>query len=302
MPLIPFNKMLGAAIRGRYAVGYFEAWNQDSLEAVLSAAEEADSPVIIGFGPMTVNQDWFEDWGLDYFAAIGKVAVARSRVPVCFILNEAQTYEQCLRGITLGFNIVMLDSSHLSFADNLEITRELVRVAHANGVAVEAELGRLPEAGKDSAGSLTDPEEAREFVQATRIDALAVSIGNVHLLIQGKADIDLGLLEKIRQACEVPLVIHGGSGFPPGLVTDCIDRGVAKFNVGTVLKREYYAGIRANTSRRTDGAELQRVVGSREKSDFTYEGKMRVKEKVKEMLRLYGSAGRSEAADLHSTY
>ena len=294
MPLIPFKKMLDVALRKKYAVGYFEAWNQDSLEAILSAGEETNSPLIIGFGSMTVNQDWFNDWGLEYFAAIGQVAVAKSKIPVCFILNEVKTYQQCIRGIELGFNVVMLDSSYLPFRDNLEITRKLVKIAHANKVAVEAELGQLPEAGKDSLASLTNPEEAKEFVHETKVDALSVSIGNVHLSTRGKANIDLRLLKKIKEASQIPLVIHGGSGFPPGLVKECINLGVAKFNVGTILKKGYYQGIRSSIRKIVDNPEVQRVVGSRDRSDFTYEGKKRVKEKVKEMLRLYNSVEKSK--------
>ena len=285
---------MDAALGKKYAVGYFEAWNQDSLEAILSAGEETNSPIIIGFGSMTVNQDWFNECGLEYFAAIGQIAVAKSKIPVCFILNEARTYEQCIRGIKLGFNVIMLDSSHLPFKDNLEITKKLVRVAHANKAAVEAELGHLPEAGKDSLALLTNPEEAKEFVQATKVDALSVSIGSVHFAPVEEVNINLSLLKKIKENTQIPLVIHGGSGFPPGSVKKCINLGVAKFNVGTILKKEYYMGVRSSMREKIDNSKVQRIVGSREKSDFTYEGKKRLKEKVKELLRLYNSQGKSE--------
>jgi ketose-bisphosphate aldolase len=294
MPLVSFEEMLDAALKGRYAVGYFEAWNEDSLWAILSAAEETNSPIVIGFGSMTVNQGWFDAWGLECYAAIGRVAVAKSKVPVCFILNEAQTYEQCLRGIELGLNVVMLDSAELPFDENVKITRKLVEVAHEKGIGVEAELGHLREAGKEAAGVPTDPEEARAFVQATGVDALAVSIGNVHCAAGGEAEIDLGLLQGLRQRTRVPLVIHGGSGFPPGLVKRCIELGVAKFNVGTILKQEFYYGIQSRVRDELDGPRVQRVVGSREQHDFTTEAKTRVRGKVKEFLKLYGSVGKSK--------
>lgn len=294
MPLVSFVEMLSAALKGRYAVGYFEAWNEDSLWAILSAAEETNSPIVIGFGSMTVNQGWFDAWGLECYAAIGRVAVAKSKVPVCFILNEAQTYEQCLRGIELGLNVVMLDSAELPFEENVEITRKLVEVAHEKGIGVEAELGHLPEAGKEAAGVPTDPEQARAFVQATKVDALAVSIGNVHCATGGEPEIDLGLLKELRERTGVPLVIHGGSGFPPGLVRECIKLGVAKFNVGTILKKEYYSGIRSRTTHELESAQVQAVVGSRDSSDFTCEAKRRVTEKVVELLGLYGAVGRSQ--------
>lgn len=298
MPLISFKQMLDAALKGKYAVGYFEAWNEDSIEAILAAGEETDSPIIIGFGSMTLNQEWFAEWGLECFSAIGKVAVAKSKVPVCFILNEVRTVEQCLRGIELGFNVVMLDSSDLSFEENIKITRELVRAAHAKNVAVEAELGHLPESGKDDEGVLTDPYEAEKFIRETKVDALAVSVGNVHLLTGDEAEIDLALLKNIREKTNVPLVIHGGSGFPSSLVKKCIELGVAKFNVGTIIKKEYYLAIKSSVEEQTGKIDAQKIVGSREKTDFTFEAKSRVKQKVKEMLALYGSDGKSKSGKL----
>jgi fructose-bisphosphate aldolase class II len=285
--------MLHAALKGGYAVGYFEAWNEDSLEAILAAGEEANSPIIIGFGGMTVNQEWFDAWGLESFAAIGRVAVAKSKVPVCFILNEVHTYEQCLRGMGLGFNVVMLNSTRLSFDENVEVTRKLVEGAHAKGVGVEAELGRLPEAGNEQAGVSTDPGEAQAFVRATRVDALAVSIGNVHCSPGIEPQIDLNRLKAIHERAGVPLVIHGGSSFPRGVVKECIKLGVAKFNVGTILKKEYYSGLRLRMRDEIDSAEVQAIVGSREPSDFADQAKSRIREKVKEFAALYGSVGRS---------
>jgi fructose/tagatose bisphosphate aldolase len=139
----------------------------------------------------------------------------------------------------------------------------------------------------------TDPEQAGAFVRATEVDALAVSIGNVHCATGGDPEIDLDLLKELRERTGVPLVIHGGSGFPPGLVNECIRLGVAKFNVGTILKKEYYAGIRTRATHELEGAQVQAVVGSRDSSDFTFEAKRRVRERVVELLGLYGAVGRS---------
>lgn len=294
MSLISLKTMLDAALTGKYAVAYFEAWNQDSLESILSAAEETDSPIIIGFGAVTANQEWFNEWGLGCYAGIGRAAVERSKVPVCFILNEVTAFEHCVRGIELGFNIVMLDSSHLPFEEHVSVTAKLVTLAHAKNVAVEAELGRLPEAGSDASSSLTDVQEAIEFVERTRVDALAVSIGNVHLMTEGKAEVDLDLLNRLRQATDAPLVIHGGSGFPIEAVKGCIAAGVAKFNVGTVLKQEYCLSIRSHLNNLSDPIDVQGVVGSRKESDFAFDAKLRIKAKVKELLEVYGSIGRAK--------
>lgn len=293
MPMIPFKKMMDVALKNNFAIGYFQSWNQDSLEAVLEAGEESEAPIIIGFGGMPVNQDWFNQWGLSYYAAIGRSAVEKSKIPVSFILNETATYEQCIEGIKLGFNVVMLDSSSLPFEENMEINKKLVRLAHANGVAVEGELGHLPTAGRETPSSLTDPEEAREFVEKTKIDALSVSIGNIHILRKGKANIDLELLKRIRDAAKVPLVIHGGTGFPQDRVKDAIANGVAKFNIGTILKQEYFRGLKSSIEGISDDSDIQIAVGSREKGDFTIEGKGRVKRKVMELIKLYNSSGKA---------
>jgi ketose-bisphosphate aldolase len=301
MPLYPFRRMLDIALEGGFAVGYFQAWNGDSLEAVLEAGEELDSPLVIGFGGTPVNRAWFDAWGLESAAALGRVAVAKARVPVSFILNETETLGQCLRGIGLGFNVVMVDSSSLPYRENLEVNRSLVEAARPRGVAVEGELGHLPtgergvgaESGPPETSSLTDPDQAGEFVRATGIDALSVSVGNVHVLTRGEARVDLDLVSKIREKAGVPLVIHGGTGFPPGQVRGAIERGVAKFNVGTVLKKVYYEGLKASIAR-TDGSEdMQLLVGSREAADVTTEAKRRVREEVKELVLRYGSAGKA---------
>ena len=293
MPLVLFREILEEALREKYAVGYFEAWSEDSLRAILCAAEELHSPIILGFGSVMINQSWFNDWGLDYFAAIGRLAAKKAKVPACLILNEAQTYEQCRKAIDLGFNAVMLDSSHLPFQENIKITKQLVSWAHSKGVGVEGELGHLPDAAQGLPGSLTDPAEAEQFVYATGIDALSVSIGNVHVLTEGKSDIDLRLLKRIRQSTKIPLVIHGGTGFPEEAIKECISSGVAKFNVGTVLKKVYYEGIKRAIEEKDIGdLKIQKVIGSRNADDFTRKARDNIEEEVKRFIMLYNSEGR----------
>jgi ketose-bisphosphate aldolase len=293
MPMIPFNRMLEVARANAFAVGYFEAWNQESLEAILRAAEETDSPVILGFGGMMVDPEWLDLWGIDHFASMGRAAVERSKVPVCLILNETKQLAQCLRGIGLGFNVVMLDSSLLPFEENLSVTRRLVAAAHPKGVAVEAELGHLPEAGDAGRGILTDPAMARRFVDGTGVDALAVSIGNIHLGIDAAIRVDFGLLEELGRALRIPLVIHGGSSFPRDALERCMAAGVAKMNVGTILKKAFLDGIRETIARTVSATDIQALVGSRKGSDLLAEGSRRVKVLVKGFMADYRSAGKA---------
>jgi len=293
MPLVAFAELLNDARRGGYAVGYFEAWDGYSIEAVLDAAELERSPVILGFGCLLLDQEWLDGGGIETLGALGRVVAERSRVPVSLLLNEAHTVEHALRGIEAGFNAVMLASS------DAEAITSLARVAHGRAVAVEGELGLLPDGNPEgeidaSHASLTDPDLAAAFVAATNVDALAVSVGNVHTLEANTAEIDLERLAEIERAVEVPLVIHGGTGFPAEAVPAAIARGVAKFNVGTTLKRAFLEGLSESVGSLSEGASPHDLIGSHKRSDLLEAAKPRLVEKVRSLTRLYGSAGRAD--------
>jgi fructose-bisphosphate aldolase class II len=169
-------------------------------------------------------------------------------------------------------------------------------VARGFGAAVEAELGELPDASESNGGGgmVTDPNEATRFVSATGVDALAVSVGNVHLLTSGEADVDIGLLSRIHSAVAVPLVIHGGTGFPCRAVQPAIRAGVAKFNVGTRLKQVFLDGIRQAIAELPEHVDVHRAVGSRREGDVLAAGKARLKREIVSWIKLYGSAGQAE--------
>jgi len=292
------SRMLQSALQHGYAVGYFEAWDQYSLEGVLEAAEELDAPVILGFGGMMVDQSWFNRTGLAALGALGRAVADNARVPVSLLLNEVETFSQVVRGITYGFNAVMLDTSYLPFAQNVVATRQVVDVAHPVGVTVEAELGQLPDASEGNTvhghgASVTDPEEARVFVRETRVDALAVSVGNVHMMVGREAEIDFDRLEALHSATDVPLVIHGGTSFPVGAVKRAIAHGVAKFNVGTILKRVFLEGIKAGLASALPGDGAQQLIGSHLDVDVLNAGKEKMKAEVARLIRLYGGVGQA---------
>lgn len=292
MPLVPLPELLAGARAGGYAVGYFEAWDTYSLEAVVRAAELERSPVIIGFGCLLIDQDWLDRGGLEILGSVGRISAARSRVPVSLLLNEAHTAEHAVRGIDAGFNAVMLCTSEV------EPVAELVRVAHARGAAVEGELGALPDGDSrgqvdESHAALTTPSGAAAFLEATAVDAVAVSIGNVHTLEGRLAPVDLGLLGEIHHVVDVPLVIHGGTAFPPEAVPAAIERGVAKFNVGTVLKRTFLDGLEAAVASSSPEQSPHDLVGSHRETDLLERAALGLVEKVRELMRLYGSTGRA---------
>jgi ketose-bisphosphate aldolase len=302
MPLESMKAMMDRAQRGGYALGYFEAWDSYSMEAALEAAEEEHSPVILGFGGMMADKDWLDNGGVELLGATGSAIALRASVQVCLLLNEAQTMDQALKAMDFGFNAVMLDTSDWNWDEAVETVTQLTHIAHACGVDVEAELGRLPDAttsGIDSErASRTDPQRAAEFVAATGIDCLAVSIGNVHLLTAHDAPVDLDLLEAIQQRVSVPLVIHGGTSFPPDAVLRAIECGVVKFNVGTVLKEAFLEAVANELGKGLGRVSAHDLLGSHKDADIMSAGKAAMKEKVRERLRLYGSIGR--ARRLHS--
>jgi fructose-bisphosphate aldolase class II len=287
--------MLETALSAGYAVGYFETWDQYSLEAVLEAAEESQSPVILGIGGVMMNPQWFDGGGLAGLAVVGRTIAERARVPVAFLLNEVQTLAQVRLGLRLGFNAVMLDTSELPLEENIAVTRQVAEAAHACGADVEGTLDALPDASGviDPAGiALTDPEQALRYVTETGVDALSVAIGNVHALTGGEAQVNLAHLARLHQAVEVPLVIHGGSGFPASAVPRAIELGVAKFNVGTILKQRFLEGIRTALAGLSARANVQEVVGSRKAGDILSVAAVCLKDEVKRRMLLYGSAGK----------
>jgi len=291
LPLAPLTALLADARAGGYALGYFEAWDGYSLEAVVAAAEAERAPVIIGTGCLLGHQPWFDAGGIELLGALGGELARRTRVPVALLLNETHTLEQSLRGLDAGFNAVMLHTGSVA------AVAQLATAAHARGAGVEGELGNLPDAARGeidrSAASLTDPGQAAAFVEATGVDCLAVSVGNVHLLTRGSATIDLDRLRAVHERVPVPLVIHGGTGFPADAIEDAIAAGVAKFNVGTVLRSTYLQALTQALGQLPDEPDVHAALGSHGPADVLEAGKVALVETVRNLIRQYGGSGRA---------
>ena len=288
--LTPFKDLLAHALENHYAIGYFEAWDIYSLEAVLEAAEGARLPVILGFGGAMIEPGWLDNGGIERLGALGTAAARSATVPVGLILNEVKTFPQVVRGIQAGFNAVMLDTSGLPFEENIAMTCKVVEVAHAVGVGVEAELGILPTASTEIAeheSCLTDPLQAAQFVSETDVDALSVSVGNIHILTNRQATIDCGLLSAIHQAVKIPLVIHGGTSFPNTAIPEVIALGVAKVNIGTSLKIAFLNGVREAVLKLPQAHSIQDVMGSRKEMDIFQQGKLYMREEVTYRMKLW---------------
>ena len=296
MPLTSLTTLLADARTDGYALGYFEAWDAWSFEAVVEAAEAEHAPAIIGAGCLLGHQPWFDRGGIELLGAIGSEAARSARVPVALLLNETHTLEQSLRGLDAGFNAVMMHTGGLGYAEAVAAVEQLVAAAHARGAAVEAELGNLPDATRgasDDRAALTDPDEAASFVEATGVDCLAVSVGNVHLLEHGTAVIDVDRLRAVHERVGLPLAIHGGSGFPDDAVPQAIAAGVAKFNVGTAIRRAFLRGLTEAVAGLPGEPDVHAVIGSRTPADVLGAAKTAMVEVVRDRIRQYGSVGRA---------
>jgi len=285
------------AVLAGYAVGYFESWNFESLQGVIDAAEEARAPVILGFNGDFLSRPRQAEERLAWYAALGLAAAKSSTVPCGLIFNECPRDEWVRQAISAGFNLVMLADPDAPPAELEERVAAVARLAHANGVAIEAEVGELPmgfsQAGNPAhSGHVTDPDTAAAFVEKTGVDLLAVSVGNIHIQLQGESPLDLDRLGQIRRRVSVPLVLHGGTGIAEESLREAIKLGVAKVNFGTYLKKRYLAAIRAALGR--DLADPHRLLGVGGPEDVLVAGRLAVKGAVLERIDQLGCRGRAD--------
>jgi ketose-bisphosphate aldolase len=296
MPLEPVAELLADARRRRYALGYFESWDLASLEGVIDAAEQSRAPVIVGFnGEFLARPDRALPARLEWYGALGRAAAESARVPCALMFNECPVDDSVEQATRLGFNLVMLADADADHAELTGRVAELVRLAHARGVAVEAELGVLPfgaEGHNAAEGSLTDPSQAAAYVRETGVDLLAVSAGNVHILLDGQRNLDLAHLAAIRQKVDVPLVLHGGSGIAADSLANGIALGVAKVNYGTYLKQRCLAAVRRALAEGNGNANPHHVLGDGGSDDLMVVVRRAVRDAVLERIGLLGCCGK----------
>lgn len=287
--------MMRHARSHQYAVGYFESWSIDSLCGVIDAAELMRSPIIIGFnGDFLTRAGRMECERLALYGALGRAAAASASVPCGFIFNECARDDWTLNAIASGFNLVMPADPKAAATDYLRRVAAIVRLAHANSVAVEAEVGKLPSGApgdEDHGARETAVQDARAFVAETGIDLLAVSVGNIHIAIDGEHGLDLARLAEIRAAVDVPLVLHGGTGIAPRDLAKAIALGVTKVNFGTYIKQRYLAAIRGAIN--SDEPNPHALLGLGGPQDILVVGRRAVRQAVLERLPLLNSAGKA---------
>lgn len=242
MRLTQMNTMLDNARKNHYAVGAFNIINLETLRAVVNAAEAENMPVIL--------QIWHGDLfhpGIPFVATMAQTAAAISTVPLGLQLDHGQSLEQVRTCIDCGFSSVMIDCSAAEFSENIIMTKRVVEEAHAMGIAVEAELGKIFSGSEPisvQTSALTDPGLALRFVKETGVDALAVSVGTAHGFYTANPDIQMDLLKNLVDLLPVPIVVHGGSGIPDDQIMEMVKLGIAKLNVGTDLMAAFKNGLK----------------------------------------------------------
>lgn len=257
MPYVNMNEFLSNLQENNYTAPAFNTTNMEMTLSIIEGAEETGYPVMVQIAPTNVKLS-----GYNYIANIAKMAAEKANIPIVLHLDHGMTFEDVKAAVEAGFSSVMIDASTLDYEENIETTRHVVEYCHARGVLVEAELGEL--SGKEDnheveEGLQTDPKLARDFVERTGIDLLAVSVGNIHGLDQ-EAALNFGLLEEISQEVNIPLVIHGGSGMSPSTLNKLKDYGVRKVNLASDLRRAFISSVGKRYEKNNDEYNLISVL------------------------------------------
>ncbi len=260
--LATLNELLPAAADGHYALPCFNVFGSEEVVAILAAAEEAQRGVILA-----CNKDMADHMGVVGFAGMVRGLADAATVPVCVHLDHCYEEARIHAALRAGFSSVMFDGSQLPLADNIARTAAIVRLARGFGASVEGEVGSVPYTeGRDHIKSeLTDPLEALAFAEQSGVDAMAISVGNVHRLTEAISAIDFGLVQRIAACTRLPLVIHGTSGIREADIQRLKTMRVAKFNIGTTMRMTFNQSLRqslADTPERFDRLQLMQPVVS----------------------------------------
>ncbi|CAM4169213.1 class II fructose-1,6-bisphosphate aldolase [Lederbergia lenta] len=236
MPLVSMTEMLNKAKEEKYAVGQFNLNNLEFTQAILQAAEEEKSPVILGVSEGAARY-------MGGFKLVVKMVEALmeeygTTVPVAIHLDHGSSFEACAKAIDAGFTSVMIDGSHYPLDENIELTKKVVELAHILGVSVEAELGRIGGQEDDLSVDEADasyaiPEECDRLVRETGVDCFAPALGSVHGPYKGEPNLGFDRMEEVMNLTGIPLVLHGGTGIPTKDIQRAISLGTAKINVNT---------------------------------------------------------------------
>lgn len=285
MGLVSVKNMLNKALNEKYAVGHFDVHNLEWTQAVLTAAEESSSPVILG-----VTEEGVKYFG--GFSVVKKMTTAlieelNITVPVALHLDHGSSVKNCISAIDAGFTSVMIDGSSFSFEENVQMVKEVVLYARPREVTVEAELGSI--SGEKGMVVSTNPiyanlDECKKLVELCSIDTLAPSLGSVHGPYKGEPKIDFEKMKEISRSINIPLVLHGASGLYPEQIKKAISMGTAKINVNADNHLAFTKTIRQRLNQDEKVYDAVNYIG---------EGRKAVKKMIIEKMNLFGSTGKA---------
>ena len=283
MALVTSKELMLDAQRNRYAIGAFNIENMEMAQAVIAAAEELRSPVILQTTPGTLKYAPPEM----YYANVAAAAKAAT-VPVVMHLDHGSSFDLAMRCFRAGYTSIMIDGSQKDFEENIALSKSVVEACHAGGIPVEAELGKVGGKEDDLDGGAgngyTVPEEAAEFVARTGVDFLAVAIGTAHGVYKGIPKLDVERVSRIAELVGIPLVLHGTSGVPDDTVRECIARGMCKVNYATDLRIAFTEGIKEY---------LQKDPKVYDPKKYGAAGREKVKQYVMQKIKVCGSDGKA---------
>lgn len=282
--LVTGSQILLHAQENKYGVGAFNINNMEGVQAIIQAAEELNSPVIL-----QASQGGLKYAGIEYIAALGKLAGRNAKVPVVLHLDHGTDFDQVMLCIRHGFTSVMIDGSRFPLEENIAFTKRVVDVAHAVGVTVEAELGKIGGTEDhitvdEKDATFTNPEEARRFVEETGVDYLAIAVGTAHGVYKGEPKLDYDRIVAIGKLIDIPLVLHGSSGVPAESLKKAISLGICKINIDTDIRTAFAKEVRAFIAKDHDNIDPRKILGPATNA---------MKEIVKEKMMIFGSNGKA---------
>jgi len=282
--LVTGKKILQHAHENGYAVGAFNVNTMEQVQAIIEAAEETNSPVII-----QASQGGLKYAGVEYIAAMVKVAAEKTSVPVALHLDHGTDFKQIMLCLRNGFTSVMIDGSHYELEENIKKTRQIVEMAHAVGVSVEAELGKIGGTEDDISvdekdATFTDPDEAERFVKETEVDYLAIAVGTAHGPYKGEPKIDFDRIKTIKERLNMPIVLHGSSGVPEESIKKAVSLGINKINIDTDIRMAFHRAVKEFIKNNPDVYDPRKILGP---------CKVEMKNVIADKMRMFGAAGKA---------
>ena len=267
-----------------YAVGAFNTSNLEITQAIVEAAEEMRSPAII-----QVSEGGLKYAGIETISAIVRTLATKASVPIALHLDHGTDFNNVMKCLRNGWTSVMMDASKLPLEKNIEVTKNVVTIAHGMGVSVEAEIGKIGGTEDnvtvdEREASMTDPDEAFKFAKETGVDYLAISIGTAHGPYKGEPKLDFDRLVKIKEMLKMPIVLHGASGVPEADIRKAVSLGVNKINIDTDIRQAFAARLRELLKNDEEVYDPRKILGPCKEA---------MKEVIKNKMRMFGSEGRA---------